>query len=193
MATNSPVSCAASFCIIARSQRWYCASATLLLQPALLPDIPNALVLRITKVLCRHFAFNMLALWSFGVTTATELGVNQFLGFYLSAGLASALLSDLGRFRSLKGGRSLGASGAVYACFALVALTMPETEVRALTAACYPRSTLLDTFVLSYASNGLRLLCTQEPIMLPMAGKIAAQLACKTQWASPSIVLWICF
>lgn len=77
---------------------------------------------------CRHFAFNMIALWSFGVTAARELGVNQFLAFYLTSGLSAALLSDLGRFRSLRGGRSLGASGAVYACFALAALTKPDIE-----------------------------------------------------------------
>lgn len=60
---------------------------------------------------------------------ARDLGVAQFLGFYVSAGLCSALLSDLGRLWSLRGGASLGASGAVYACFALMAMTKPDQEV----------------------------------------------------------------
>ena len=53
----------------------------------------------------------MIAFWSFGREAAGILGPDQFLGFYLSAGLASALMSHLGRFRSLAGGLSLGASG----------------------------------------------------------------------------------
>ena len=78
---------------------------------------------------CSHLAFNSIALWSFGNDAASALGVNQFLAFYVTAGLSSALLSDLGRVRSLTGGISLGASGAVYACFALTAMLKPDAQV----------------------------------------------------------------
>lgn len=71
----------------------------------------------------------MLALWSFGSEAASILGAEQFAGFYLSAGLASALASQLGRRRATGGGYSLGASGAVYGCFALTAMTRPDAEV----------------------------------------------------------------
>lgn len=83
------------------------------------------------KVGCpgRHLAVNMLAFWSFGTEAARALGAEQFGAFYLSAGLASGLLSHLGRIRSRSGGFSLGASGAVYACFAVSAITRPDTEV----------------------------------------------------------------
>jgi hypothetical protein len=64
-----------------------------------------------SDIFCRHLGFNMIAFWSFGREAASILGPDQFLGFYISAGLASALLSHLGRIRSLAGGLSLGASG----------------------------------------------------------------------------------
>ena len=118
----------------------------------------------------------MVALWSFGQEAARILGIEQFLGFYVSAGktpnihgptrlsrvpvdsfcdfagpprsphsresclladsedrsyagLMSAMASHLGRARSTVGGFSMGASGAVYACFALTAMHKPDTEV----------------------------------------------------------------
>lgn len=43
----------------------------------------------------------------------------------------SALGSHVGRARSTTGGFSIGASGAVYACFALTAMQRPDTEVQA--------------------------------------------------------------
>jgi len=98
-----------------------------------LPPLPLRSVTLLTSNFAHsnamHLGFNMIAFWSFGREAAAILGPDQFLGFYLSAGLASALLSHLGRFRSLAGGLSLGASGAVYACFALTAITKPDTQV----------------------------------------------------------------
>lgn len=55
------------------------------------------------------------------------LGPEQFMAFFISAGMASSLTSYIGRLRSFKGGYSLGASGAVYACFAAVAILYPGT------------------------------------------------------------------
>ena len=52
-------------------------------------------------------------------------GGEQFLAFFLTAGMVSSLTSYAGRLRSLKGGHSLGASGAVYACFASMAILYP--------------------------------------------------------------------
>ena len=52
-------------------------------------------------------------------------GGEQFLAFFLTAGMVSSLTSYAGRLRSLKGGHSLGASGAVYACFAGMAILYP--------------------------------------------------------------------
>ena len=56
-------------------------------------------------------------------------GGEQFLAFFLTAGMLSSLTSYAGRLRSLKGGHSLGASGAVYACFAGMAILYPGMHV----------------------------------------------------------------
>ena len=53
------------------------------------------------------------------------LGAEQFVAVFLTAGMVSSLTSYVGRLRSLRGGHSLGASGAVYACFAAIALLYP--------------------------------------------------------------------
>ena len=60
-----------------------------------------------------------------------DFGANQFAAFYLSAGMASSLVAYLARLRRATGGRSLGASGAVYACFAATALMHPGPYVSA--------------------------------------------------------------
>jgi membrane associated rhomboid family serine protease len=53
------------------------------------------------------------------------MGAYQFTAFYLTAGIASSLVTFLGRLGRPTGGRSLGASGAVIACFAATALRHP--------------------------------------------------------------------
>ena len=51
------------------------------------------------------------------------LGGEEFLAFFLTAGMVSSLASYAGRLRSLTGPTySLGASGALCACFAAVAI-----------------------------------------------------------------------
>lgn len=54
-----------------------------------------------------------------------DFGANQFGAFFLTAGLASSLSSYAGRLRRGTGGKSLGSSGAVYACLAATALQHP--------------------------------------------------------------------
>ena len=63
-----------------------------------------------------------------------DFGAYQFAAFYLSAGMASSMTSYLARLRRGSGGRSLGASGAVYACFAATALVHPGPHCQ--TTAC---------------------------------------------------------
>ncbi|KAK9825451.1 hypothetical protein WJX81_001933 [Elliptochloris bilobata] len=76
-----------------------------------------------------HLGINMLAFWGFGNAMAQELGAEQFLAFYVSAGMASSAASLLGRLRQgSRGGWSLGASGAVYACFAASAMLYPDRK-----------------------------------------------------------------
>ena len=61
-----------------------------------------------------HLGFNMLALNSFGSFLHEKMGREQFLAFYLSAGMSSSLVSHL--YKSLKWNftPSLGASGAIF-------------------------------------------------------------------------------
>ncbi|CAK0743348.1 hypothetical protein CVIRNUC_001463 [Coccomyxa viridis] len=77
-----------------------------------------------------HLAFNMIAFSSFGGHLAQILGAEQFVAVFLTAGMVSSLTSYAGRLRSLKGGHSLGASGAVYACFAAIALLYPAATAQ---------------------------------------------------------------
>ena len=58
-----------------------------------------------------------------------EFGAYQFTAFYLTAGIASSMVAYLGRLARPTGGRSLGASGAVIACFAATALRHPGVLV----------------------------------------------------------------
>ena len=103
-----------------------------------------------------HFLFNNIALWSVGSSAIQALPRNethenipeadtfpQFLAFYISAGLFASLASHLAvafRWRlpsltpaeraRLSRRSSLGASGAIYAAFALCACTMPQVQLR---------------------------------------------------------------
>ena len=68
----------------------------------------------------------LTCIWREGWSGAAQVfGGEQFLFFFLTAGMVSSLTSYAGRLRSLKGGHSLGASGAVYACFAGMAILYP--------------------------------------------------------------------
>ncbi|CAG8575410.1 2959_t:CDS:2 [Paraglomus occultum] len=79
-----------------------------------------------------HFAVNMIALYSFGSATATRMGSDEFLAFYLSAGIVSSFVSHassimLRRSRTIV--PSLGASGAIYACLSACAWFYPNASV----------------------------------------------------------------
>ncbi|KAJ2612380.1 hypothetical protein H4S08_002730 [Coemansia sp. RSA 1365] len=77
-----------------------------------------------------HFLFNMVALVSFGVPVVETMGLEQFSAFYLSAGvassLASQLLSPIQRAIILP---SLGASGAVYGVVGATMMMFPHTKI----------------------------------------------------------------
>lgn len=61
-----------------------------------------------------HLGFNMLALNSFGPFLHERMGREQFLAFYISAGMSSSIVSHL--YKSLRWNfiPSLGASGAIF-------------------------------------------------------------------------------
>lgn len=61
-----------------------------------------------------HLGFNMLALNSFGPFLHERMGREQFLAFYISAGMSSSMMSHL--YKSLRWDfiPSLGASGAIF-------------------------------------------------------------------------------
>lgn len=61
-----------------------------------------------------HLLFNMLALYSFGRMLHEKMGREQFLAFYLSAGLAASAGSHIVRSLRADLTKSLGASGAVF-------------------------------------------------------------------------------
>lgn len=61
-----------------------------------------------------HFAFNMLALWSFGTLLHDRLGREHFMAFYTTSGLCSSLGSHMFKLWRHDTARSLGASGALF-------------------------------------------------------------------------------
>jgi rhomboid-like protein len=79
-----------------------------------------------------HFAFNQMALYSFGGAVARALGVETFLAFYVSGGVCASLgsLSHAVLFKAPSMWRpSLGASGALYAMLGAVACWFPHANV----------------------------------------------------------------
>ena len=82
--------------------------------------------LQLSSCLASHRGNMLTCIWREGWSGAPQVfGGEQFLFFFLTAGMVSSLTSYAGRLRSLKGGHSLGASGAVYACFAGMAILFP--------------------------------------------------------------------
>lgn len=61
-----------------------------------------------------HLGFNMLALNSFGPYLHERMGREQFLAFYLSAGMSSSIMSHLYKTIRMCPTPSLGASGAIF-------------------------------------------------------------------------------
>ncbi|KAJ2732963.1 hypothetical protein IW152_003457, partial [Coemansia sp. BCRC 34962] len=77
-----------------------------------------------------HFAFNTIALVSFGSTVADAMSVEQFTAFYLSAGVISGLASHLlSPLRAALIMPSLGASGAVYAVVGASMMLNPDSKI----------------------------------------------------------------
>lgn len=76
-----------------------------------------------------HFLFNMLAFNSFAPVLVSLMGYDQFIPFYLSAGVFSSLFSKLGNTVMGRTGGSLGASGAIVAMVYLFSRFDPNQKV----------------------------------------------------------------
>ncbi|ORX67779.1 rhomboid-domain-containing protein [Linderina pennispora] len=77
-----------------------------------------------------HFAFNTIALMSFGSAVADRMGAEQFTAFYLSAGVISSLANHvLSPLRPLAILPALGASGAVYAVVGATMMYFPNSQI----------------------------------------------------------------
>ena len=77
-----------------------------------------------------HLLLNMLALHSFIGPTVDLLGPEQFLGFYLSAGVVSSLVSMTYKVATRSAGLSLGASGAIYGVVGMFATLQPDAKLQ---------------------------------------------------------------
>ncbi|XP_067095994.1 presenilin-associated rhomboid-like protein, mitochondrial isoform X1 [Osmerus mordax] len=76
-----------------------------------------------------HMAANMYVLWSFSSSIVSVLGREQFVAFYLSAGVISTLFSYVCKTATGRLGPSLGASGAIMTVLAAVCIKMPEAKL----------------------------------------------------------------
>ncbi|KAG0313026.1 hypothetical protein BGZ99_009144 [Dissophora globulifera] len=79
-----------------------------------------------------HFGLNMFALHSFAVPLHDYMGREQFLAFYLTAGIASSLASHLFTVTRVPWAKiipSLGASGALFGCVSATAYMYPDASV----------------------------------------------------------------
>jgi membrane associated rhomboid family serine protease len=77
-----------------------------------------------------HILFNMLALWMFGTPLEQEWGTRRFLKYYFYCGIAAgvcdvALNAALGRW----GGRTVGASGAIFGLLLAFGVLYPNQTV----------------------------------------------------------------
>ncbi|MBD3391208.1 MAG: rhomboid family intramembrane serine protease [Chitinivibrionales bacterium] len=71
-----------------------------------------------------HLAFNMLALWMFGVEVEQMWGTRRFVVFYIASGACSGLVSFL-----MWDATIIGASGAVLALLTVYAIYFPHRQV----------------------------------------------------------------
>ncbi|KAG0274896.1 Rho- GTP-binding protein RhoN [Linnemannia exigua] len=79
-----------------------------------------------------HFGLNMFALHSFAVPLHDQMGMEQFLAFYLTTGVTASLASHLftvARVPWAKMIPSLGASGALFGCISSTAYMYPDASV----------------------------------------------------------------
>nr|CAG4642576.1 EOG090X07NR [Evadne anonyx] len=76
-----------------------------------------------------HFGVNMYVLDSIAGAVSVNMGKEQFLGFYLSAGIASSYASHFLRSIRRTPGVSLGASGALMGALAFFCMSNPKSEL----------------------------------------------------------------
>ncbi|XP_056276989.1 presenilins-associated rhomboid-like protein, mitochondrial isoform X2 [Pseudoliparis swirei] len=76
-----------------------------------------------------HLVANMYVLWTFSTGIVSLLGKEQFLAFYLSAGVISTMVSYMCKAATGRLHPSLGASGAIMAVLAAVCTKMPEAKM----------------------------------------------------------------
>ncbi|XP_078480863.1 presenilin-associated rhomboid-like protein A, mitochondrial [Lampetra planeri] len=76
-----------------------------------------------------HMMANMYVLWTFSSGIVSLLGREQFIAFYLSAGVISSMVSYICKTASGRFYPSLGASGAVMAVLAAVCAKVPEAKL----------------------------------------------------------------
>jgi len=76
-----------------------------------------------------HFGANMYVLNSIAGAVAVNMGKEQFLGFYLSAGVAASFASHVLKTITRTPGISLGASGALMGALAFFCLSNPKSEL----------------------------------------------------------------
>lgn len=76
-----------------------------------------------------HMVANMYVLWTFSSGLGSLLGKEQFIAFYLSAGVISSMVSYMCKTATGRFHPSLGASGAVMAVLAAVCAKVPEAKL----------------------------------------------------------------
>ncbi|CCH61119.1 hypothetical protein TBLA_0E00580 [Henningerozyma blattae CBS 6284] len=78
-----------------------------------------------------HLGFNMLALWSFGISLANMLGVSNFFSLYMNSAIAGSLFSlwypRIARLALM--GPSLGASGALFGVLGCFSYLFPSAKI----------------------------------------------------------------
>ncbi|KAF9427507.1 hypothetical protein BGZ94_004772 [Podila epigama] len=79
-----------------------------------------------------HFGLNMFAMHSFAVPLHDQMGMEQFLAFYITTGVTASLASHLFTVSRLAWSQmipSLGASGALFGCLSSTAYLYPDASV----------------------------------------------------------------
>lgn len=74
-----------------------------------------------------HLAFNLFALWMFGMPVESQWGGREFLKYYFLCGLGAALISVA--FAPLSSIPIIGASGAVYGLLVAFAMLYPDAVI----------------------------------------------------------------
>lgn len=75
-----------------------------------------------------HILFNMLALWMFGSAIERTWGTRRFIRYYLYCGLGAGVCVVIAGLL-FNGGRTIGASGAVYGLLLAFGMLFPDTIV----------------------------------------------------------------